>query len=233
MQQNKSATVRRYFNTIAGRYDFMNTLLSFGLHFLWKKETLKKAGLKGAEKVLDLCGGTGDLAMLAAPMVGKSGHIVLYDFSPEMIREGRHKINKAAARIYPICGDAENIAIRDNTFDRVFIGFGLRNLSDMEKGLREIFRVLKPSGKLLCLEFSQPVSPVMRILYNLYSFTIIPMAGKIIAGSTEAYKYLPQSIRAFPLPEKLSEIMGHTGFSEVSYKRLTNGIAVIHVATKS
>lgn len=233
MQQDKSATVRRYFNTIASRYDFMNSLLSFGLHFLWKKTTLKIAGLKGSEKVLDLCGGTGDLAVLAAQKVGRAGYIVIYDFSLEMIRKGKHKISNTAARIYPVCGDAENIAIPDSSFDRVFIGFGLRNLSDMEKGLKEIHRVLKPSGKLICLEFSQPVSPVMQFLYNIYSFSIIPLAGKIIAGSTEAYKYLPQSIREFPLPEKLSEVMIHTGFSEVSYKRLTNGIAVIHVATKA
>ncbi len=184
--------------------------------------------------MLDLCGGTADLAILAAGAVGTSGRVTLYDFSPEMIYAGMFKISKTpfVQTVNFVCGDAEEIAASDDSFDTALIGFGLRNLSNMEKGLREVHRVIKPGGKLVCLEFSQPVFPLLRRLYDIYSFYVIPFAGKVFSGSSDAYNYLPLSIRKFPLPEKLSSIMQDAGFSNIIYKRLTNGIAVIHAATK-
>ena len=234
MTEQKSKTVLKYFDRIAFRYDLMNTLLSFGIHHLWKRNTIKTCKLKNGDIVLDLCGGTGDLSILAAQDTGKNGKVVLYDFSQEMLGSGVEKINKKhlSGIISPVCGDAETVSFPDNTFDAAFIGFGLRNLSDIEKGLKDIHRVLKPGSSLICLEFSQPVTPWFRKFYDFYSSNILPFLGKVITGSEEAYSYLHDSIRDFPLPDKLSEIMQQSGFKKVTYERLTNGIAVIHTASK-
>jgi len=234
MTEQKSTTVLKYFDSIALRYDLMNSLLSFGIHYLWKHDTMKAGMLKNGDKVLDLCGGTGDLSILAGKITGEKGKVVLYDFSLEMIKSGIEKISRKRLShiISPVCGDAETISFPDNTFDTALIGFGLRNLSDIEKGLKDIHRVLKPGSSLICLEFSQPISPWFRKLYDFYSSNILPFAGKIITGSEEAYTYLHDSIRGFPPPDKLSEIMQQAGFKKATYKRLTNGIAVIHTATK-
>jgi len=234
MNKKKSKIVRSYFNSIALRYDLMNTLLSFGIHHLWKRNTIKTCKLKNGDIVLDLCGGTADLSISAGKIIGQNGKVVLYDFSLEMIETGISKVkkNNLSGRITPVCGNAEIISFPDNTFDAAFIGFGLRNLSDIEKGLKDIHRVLKPGSSLICLEFSQPVTPWFRKFYDFYSSNILPFLGKIITGSEEAYSYLHDSIRDFPLPDRLSEIMQQSGFKKVTYKRLTNGIAVIHTATK-
>lgn len=234
MNDKKSTTVLKYFNGIASRYDLMNTLLSFGIHHLWKRNTIKACKLKDGDIVLDLCGGTGDLSILASQDTGKNGKVVLYDFSLEMLGSGVEKINKKhlSGIISPVCGDAETISFPDNTFDSALIGFGLRNLTDIERGLKDIHRVLKPGSSLICLEFSQPVLPWFRKFYDFYSSNILPFAGQIITGSREAYTYLHDSIRGFPPPDKLSDIMQQSGFKKVTYERLTNGIAVIHIATK-
>lgn len=235
MDEEKSKSVLRYFNTIARKYDFMNSCLSFGLHHMWKRAAIRTVGLKQGDRVLDVCAGTADLAILAAQAAGASGRVVVYDFSLEMMQAGRFKIEKTSLSpvINYVCGDAERIAARDNIFNAVLIGFGLRNLSDMEKGLKEMHRVLRPEGKIMCLEFSRPAFPFFRWLYDIYSFYAIPLAGKLIGGSREAYTYLPQSIRSFPLPEEISSIIRKTGFSDVTCKRLTNGVAVIHIGTKN
>ena len=226
---DKSQTVRGYFNAIAGRYDLLNTLLSFGLHHLWKRRTIKEACIAPGASVLDLCGGTADLALLAARAGAQS--VTVCDFSAEMMLVGKKKA-AAVPVIAFVCGDAQHIACADSSFDVVLIGFGLRNIADRELGLREMLRVLKPGGRLVCLEFSTPVWPWFRMLYDFYSRYIIPTAGLLISGSREAYEYLPDSIKKFPLPDGLAAIMQTVGFKKVKYIRLTNGIAAIHTGKK-
>ncbi len=230
----KAAAVRGYFDAIAVRYDLMNTLLSFGQHHLWKRAAVKAAGIKEGAAIIDVCGGTADLAVLAAAEAGPSGTLLVYDFSREMLRAGAAKCaaRNAGACIHPVCGDAQAIACPAGLFDIALIGFGLRNLQDIEKGLQELYRVLKPGGRLVCLEFSQPVSAWFKKLYDLYSFYVIPAAGKLAAGSHEAYAYLPASIRAFPPPQKLAAQMETAGFLSVSYRLLFNGIAALHTGQK-
>ncbi len=226
---NKAQTVRGYFNAIAGRYDLLNTLLSFGLHHLWKRRTIKLTGIRPGSSVLDLCGGTADLALRAARAGAQS--VTVCDFSPGMLHVGKIKAAAVPAVSF-VCGDAQRIACSDNSFDVVLIGFGLRNLTDREQGLREMLRVLRPGGRLVCLEFSTPVWPWFRLLYDFYSRSIIPTAGLLIAGSREAYEYLPDSIKKFPLPDELAAMMQTAGFRQVRYIRLTNGIAAIHTGEK-
>jgi demethylmenaquinone methyltransferase/2-methoxy-6-polyprenyl-1,4-benzoquinol methylase len=226
---DKTTRVRSYFDAIAGRYDLMNTLLSGGLHHRWKSRALREAAVNGGMHVLDVCGGTGDLAGLAARRLGANGTITLYDFSLEMMLAGRRRTKRP---IHYVCGDARMLAFKDQCFDVVLIGFGLRNLADMNAGLSEFQRVLKPGGRLVCLEFSQPVGPLLRRIYDMYSYRVIPVLGCLITGSREAYTYLPDSIRQFPPPESLQQLFEQTGFRDVSYRLLTGGIAAIHTGYK-
>ena len=226
--------VRGHFDTVARRYDFMNTLLSFGTHHLWKRTAVKMIGLQPGDRVLDVCGGTGDLSILAARDVSPCGRVVLYDINRAMLEMGRPKVAKSPFRgnIGYVQGNAEQISFPEASFDSVMVGFGIRNLTDMEKGLEEMYRVLKPGGNLMCLEFSKPPSRLFCWLYDIYSFHIMPLLGWLMTGSRGAYTYLPESIRLFPLPDALCSVLGKVGFSGVSYRRLTNGIAVVHMAKK-
>jgi demethylmenaquinone methyltransferase/2-methoxy-6-polyprenyl-1,4-benzoquinol methylase len=232
--KDKSREVLAHFNRVAARYDLMNTLLSFGLHHWWKRVAVGLLNLQPGELVLDVCGGTGDLARIAARQIGPGGQVVVYDFSRAMLEAGRPKLagTPLVERIVHVQGDAQRLAFPDNSCNAAMVGFGIRNLSDMAAGFREMHRVLKPGGRLMCLEFSRPVTPWFRRVYDIYSFAVMPLAGKIIAGSREAYLYLPESIRQFPLPEELSSLLRIVGFTQVSYRRLTNGIAVAHIAKK-
>ncbi len=225
---------KRHFDTVARHYDRMNTLLSFGLHLLWKRRAVSMAGIRPGDRVLDLCGGTADMALLAARDLQGRGTVCLCDINMRMMELGRRKVEKKgrADRIAFFASDAELMGVGDEAFDVVAVGFGIRNLADMEKGLREIYRVLKPGGSFVCLEFSLPTAPAFRLLYDLYSFWVMPMAGKLMAGSKRAYTYLPESIRAFPSPAELLDIFRELGFESLSYKRLTNGIAVIYLARR-
>lgn len=229
---DKTQRVRSYFDTIAVRYDFMNTVLSFGLHHAWKQSTMHEAAVRDDMHVLDICGGTGDLAALAARRLNGTGAVTLYDFSLEMIRAGRRRSDARHAAITHVCGDARFLALQDCCADVALIGFGLRNLADMSAGLRELRRVLKPGGKLVCLEFSQPHGALLRRAYDLYSYRVIPLLGRLITGSREAYTYLPDSIRQFPPPEGLQRLFEQAGFQDVSYRLLTGGIAAIHSGIK-
>jgi demethylmenaquinone methyltransferase/2-methoxy-6-polyprenyl-1,4-benzoquinol methylase len=233
-QQQKTDAVKRHFDRVASRYDLMNTILSFGLHHLWKRRAVSLLGLKPGERVIDVCGGTGDLALLAAPRVGPAGGVVLYDLNRAMLLAGRHKVARAGLteRIWLVQGDAEHLAAADESLDAALVGFGIRNLARMDEGLREMYRVLKPGGRLIILEFSRPANPLWRWLYDRYSFGVMPRLGQLVAGSREAYTYLITSIRQFPRPEGVAHLLQSIGFAQVTYHPLTNGIAMIHRAVK-
>ena len=224
-----------YFNSVARKYDMMNTLLSFGIHHIWKRIAVRMLELNSGDRVLDLCGGTGDLAVLAAGAVSRKGHVTLYDFSSAMINAGRFKKNNSSIRkrVQYIQGDVQQISFQDESFDAAMVGFGIRNVIDMKKGFKEMYRVLKPGGKMMCLEFSKPTEPLFRLLYDYYSFYIIPFLGKSITGSVQAYTHLPESIRTFPSPDELTDILKNIGFLYVTHRKLTNGIAVIYLAKKN
>ena len=233
--RKKSQLILGYFDSVARKYDMMNTLLSFGIHHIWKRTAVRMMGLNSGDRVLDVCGGTGDLSILAVGAVGPTGQVTLYDFSSAMINAGRTKKNNSPIRkrVHYIQGDAQQISFQDESFDATMVGFGIRNVINMKKAFKEMHRVLKPGGKIMCLEFSQPTSPLFRLLYDYYSFYMIPFLGKCIAGSVNAYTHLPESIRTFPSPDRLSDILKNVGFFPVTHKKLTNGIAVIHLAKKN
>jgi demethylmenaquinone methyltransferase/2-methoxy-6-polyprenyl-1,4-benzoquinol methylase len=233
--EDKRRLVQDHFDTVAPRYDLTNTLLSFGLQHVWKRQAVAMLQLKVGERVVDVCGGTADLALLAARAVSPTGRLVVYDFNRAMMALGQDKVRQAGAAqaIAFVQGDAESLALPDRSFDAAMVGFGIRNLSDMEQGLREMHRVLKPGGRIMILEFSQPTSPWFKALYDFYSFTVMPLVGQIMVGSWQAYTYLPESIRLFPTPGELSETLRGLGFDEVIYRPLSNGIAVVHVGKKS
>jgi len=230
----KAQWVRQHFNTVAKKYDLMNTLLSFGIHHLWKRTAVRLMALNPEDRVLDVCGGTGDLAILAARTVGAAGQVIIYDINRAMIEAGIHKTNRSALgkRIWFVQGDAEQLPFPDGYFDAAMVGFGIRNVSRMDQGFKEMCRILKPGGKMMCLEFSKPTAPLFRWLYDLYSFHFMPMLGGVIAGSRKAYMHLTESIRTFELPEEMTTIIEHAGFSLIVIRKLTNGIALIHMAIK-
>jgi len=227
--------VRDHFDTVAQKYDVMNTLLSFGIHYLWKRKAIRLLGLRPGDRVIDVCGGTGDLSILAVKKVHPSGKVVLYDINRLMMETGKGKSSNRASRekILYVQGDAEKLSFGSQRFDAAMVGFGIRNLTHMENGLREMYRLLKPGGRFMCLEFSEPTNPFFRRLYDFYSFKIMPLLGALLVGSRQAYTYLPESIRMFLSPQKLSPILEEIGFSQVTYRKLTNGIAVIHLGLKN
>ena len=231
---DKVKWVLRHFNTVANKYDLMNTLLSFGIHHLWKRTSVRMLRLRKGDIVIDICGGTGDLSLLAAKDVRLSGRVILYDINKAMMERGISKVANSpfAGNIFFVQGDAERLSFPDCSFDAATVGFGVRNLTHLDQGLREIHRILKPNGKLMCLEFSRPTAPLFLWLYDVYSFYIMPFLGQLIVGSKQAYTYLPESIRMFPLPAELACILESIGFYSVSHRRLTNGIAVVHLARK-
>ncbi|MEN6617830.1 MAG: class I SAM-dependent methyltransferase [Syntrophorhabdus sp.] len=233
-QQEKSARVYRHFKNLAFRYDGINTIMSLGIHYLWKREAVRDLGLKPGESLLDVCGGTGDLCVSALKDLDRGAKVILSDINFAMIEAGKYKSTHRSLRtlIKHVGSDAENMAFKSASFDAVISGFGIRNLVHMEKGIDEIFRLLKPGGRFVCLEFSHPVSPWFRTLYDIYSFQIMPLISRLFLGSAQPFKYLSESIRVFPGPDRLSDIFAKAGFRNITYRRLTNGIAVIHRAEK-
>ncbi len=231
---DKAWLVQQHFSAIAVRYDLANDILSFGLQRAWKRLAVRMLELKPGEVVLDVCGGTADLARLAVDNMGGTGRALVYDFNRDMLAVGRDKVkgSSLAHNLTWVQGDAENLSLKSGSVDAAIVGFGVRNLTSWERGFHEMHRVLKPGGRMVCLEFSQPPARWFRLLYDLYSFTFIPLVGKILAGSWEAYSYLAASIRAFPAPEELIKVLENIGFTKVSCRPLTQGIAVIHRGEK-
>jgi demethylmenaquinone methyltransferase/2-methoxy-6-polyprenyl-1,4-benzoquinol methylase len=231
----KTELVHQHFNRIAQKYDLMNTILSFGMHYLWKKMAIDVLNLKPGDRVIDVCGGTGDLAILAHLRVDENGLVVIYDINRAMMEVGKQKVKHRDTKnqIQWVQGDAETISLSDGIFDAAVVGFGIRNVTHMKKAFQEMYRVIKPGGKVVCLEFSKPNNPFFRRLYDFYSFYVMPCLGKLIVGSGQPYACLSESIRLFPLPEELIGILEQVGFSAVSHRKLTNGIAVVYCGTKS
>jgi demethylmenaquinone methyltransferase/2-methoxy-6-polyprenyl-1,4-benzoquinol methylase len=235
----KKRLVHELFTPIARTYDLADTLLSFGLDSQWRKKAIGLLGLRPGNLVLDACGGTAGLALVAAGLVGASGRVMVYDFNRPMMDAGRKRLQASSptsadgrSTISFVQGDAEDLSFPAGTFDAVTIGFGLRNLAHPGKGLAEFLRVLKPGGKLMVLEFSLPVNALLRPLYHLYSFYWMPFAGRLICGTGTSFRYLTESIRAFPEPEELARRMRGAGFADVRFERLSNGIAVVYLGSK-
>ncbi len=230
----KAGRVAEVFHSVADKYDVMNDVMSMGVHRLWKRFTLSQTGLKAGQKVLDLAGGTGDLAMKMASMVGPSGQVVLSDINGSMLRRGRERLidHGIAGNVEYVQANAECLPFADNTFDCVTMAFGLRNVTDKDRALASIFRVLKPGGRLLVLEFSKPVAPGLAPVYDVYSFKLLPLMGKLIANDAESYQYLAESIRMHPDQETLKGMMEGVGFNQVKYHNLTGGIVALHKGFK-
>jgi demethylmenaquinone methyltransferase / 2-methoxy-6-polyprenyl-1,4-benzoquinol methylase len=222
--------VRAVFSSVAGKYDLMNDLMSFGAHRLWKHFTLSLTGLKAGQRALDVAGGTGDLAVGLARQVGKSGYVVLSDINPDMLSAGRDRMLDAgfAANVECVLADAERLPCADDSFDCVTIGFGLRNVTDKAAALRSMYRVLKPGGQLLVLEFSTPVAPGLKPIYDAYSFNVLPRLGEWVAKDAASYRYLAESIRMHPSQETLLAMLNEAGFGQTRYHNLTGGIVAVH-----
>lgn len=230
----KASRVAGVFHSVADKYDVMNDVMSFGVHRLWKRLTIDAAGAKQGSKILDLAGGTGDLASKFARIVGQTGKVVLSDINASMLENGRKRLTDLgiAGNIEYVQANAECLPFADNSFDIVTMAFGLRNVTDKDSALGSIFRVLKPGGRLLVLEFSKPVLPGLAPIYDQYSFKLLPIMGKIIANDAESYRYLAESIRMHPDQETLKQMMSTAGFERVTYTNMTGGIVALHKGFK-
>jgi demethylmenaquinone methyltransferase/2-methoxy-6-polyprenyl-1,4-benzoquinol methylase len=230
MEKNKLAEM---FNSIAPEYDFLNRTLSFGIDRIWRRKLRKMLDASNPIAILDVATGTADLAIECAKN-NKLRQITGIDISEKMIEKGRKKIERKHLddRIILNYGDSENMDFDSNTFDAVIVGFGVRNFENLEKGLAEIHRVTKISGKVFILDFSMPRNPFIRMLYKFYFFNILPLIGKIVSGNNHAYKYLPESVGNFPQYEQMTNLMNKVGFANAGYKPLTFGIAVIYSGCK-
>jgi demethylmenaquinone methyltransferase/2-methoxy-6-polyprenyl-1,4-benzoquinol methylase len=225
----KAGLVRGVFDSVATRYDVMNDLMSGGLHRLWKRHTVARAAVREGQFVLDLAGGTGDLARAFARRAGSEGCVVLADINRAMLEQGRRRLVDAGVgeRVSIVQVDAENLPFADGSFDCISIAFGLRNITDKGAALRSMFRTLRPGGKLLILEFSRP-GELLRPAYDLYSFRILPLIGRYVAGDEASYQYLAESIRMHPDQETLKAMLEDAGFERCGFENLAGGIVALH-----
>ena len=228
---DKARRVRGVFDSVASRYDIMNDVLSMGLHRAWKAYAVAVAAVQPGMQVLDIAGGTGDLARAFAQRVGPAGRVVLTDINEAMLRTGRDRLLDEGLALPTAACDAEHLPFADGSFDLVSVAFGLRNMTHKEAALAEMGRVLRPGGRLLVLEFSTPAPPLKKP-YEWYSFSFMPMMGKLIAGDADSYRYLAESIRMHPDQATLKTMMQTTGFAHVDVHNLAGGIVALHVGVK-
>jgi demethylmenaquinone methyltransferase/2-methoxy-6-polyprenyl-1,4-benzoquinol methylase len=233
-EADKADRVRDVFDSVAARYDIMNDVMSLGIHRLWKWFTINLAGVKEGALVLDVAAGSGDLSRKFAERVGPRGRVIVTDINGTMLEEGRRRLTDAGlvGNLDFVQADAERLPFPDNYFDRICIGFGLRNVTHKEAALESMCACLKPGGRLLVLEFSKPVSPLLKTLYDTWSFNVIPRLGEAITGARESYEYLVESIRVHPGQEELKQMMRSAGFDEVHYNNLSGGIVAVHIGHK-
>lgn len=228
--EEKSRRVRRVFESVANRYDLMNDLMSFGIHRLWKRFALSQTGLKAGQTALDVAGGTGDLTRGLAKQVGENGRVLLVDINAAMLEHGRERLVDAgiAGNVDYVQADVEHLPFPDQHFDCITIAFGLRNVTRKEAALAGMYRVLKPGGRLLILEFSKPEVPGLGPVYDLYSFKVLPLLGKIVVRDKASYQYLAESIRVHPDQETLKQMLQAAGFERCDYLNLSGGIVALH-----
>ena len=232
--EEKAGKVADVFHSVASNYDLMNDLMSAGVHRLWKRMTIEMSGVRSGNKVLDIAGGTGDLAAKFSRIVGKDGYVVLADINESMLKVGRDRLMDLGVvdNVKFSQSDAQYLPFPDNTFDIITIAFGLRNVTDKELALKSMLRVLKPGGRLLVLEFSKPGNPVLSKIYDTYSFSILPKLGQLFADDAESYQYLAESIRMHPDQQTLMGMMDDAGFTNTDFHNMTGGVVALHRGVK-
>jgi len=233
-REDKARRVGGVFDSVAHRYDLMNDLMSFGIHRLWKRFTIETSGVRPGQRVLDLAGGTGDLAARFSRRVGRRGQVVLCDINASMLDVGRCRLLDAGitGNVCYVQANAEALPFADSSFDCVSMAFGLRNVTDKQAALGSIFRVLRPGGRALILEFSEPTLPGLKPVYDLYSFHVLPLMGRIIAGDEASYRYLAESIRMHPDQQRMYSMLELAGFARCNYYNLSGGIVALHSGYK-
>lgn len=233
-ESQKAEKVAEVFHSVAAKYDLMNDLMSGGIHRLWKRFTIELSGARPGNRILDIAGGTGDLTRQFSRLVGPTGEVVLADINASMLKVGRDRLldKGAAGNIRFVQADAEKLPFPDNHFDVVTIAFGLRNVTHKEDAIASMLRVLKPGGRLLVLEFSKPTNPLFAKAYDAYSFSLLPLMGKLITNDSESYRYLAESIRMHPDQDTLKAMMVTAGFDRVTYHNMTGGVVALHRGIK-
>lgn len=231
----KAAKVANVFDSVAAKYDIMNDLMSAGVHRIWKRFTIELSGVRPGHSVLDIAGGTGDLAIKFSRLVGNKGRVILADINASMLSVGRDRLIDEGSidNIDFVQADAQFLPFADQSFDCITIAFGLRNVTDKDQALASMLRVLKPGGRLLVLEFSKPGNPLLSKIYDTYSFQVLPRLGKLITKDAESYQYLAESIRMHPDQNTLKSMMAEAGFQQCSYHNLSGGIVALHRGTKA
>jgi demethylmenaquinone methyltransferase/2-methoxy-6-polyprenyl-1,4-benzoquinol methylase len=232
--EEKADKVADVFHSVAGNYDLMNDLMSGGVHRLWKRMTIEMSGVRAGHKVLDIAGGTGDLAAKFSRIVGPTGTVVLADINDSMLKVGRDRLadRGMVSNVQFSQADVQHLPFPDNTFDVISIAFGLRNVTDKDMALRSMLRVLKPGGRLLILEFSKPGNPLLSKLYDTYSFSVLPRLGKMFANDSDSYQYLAESIRMHPDQSTLLEMLNSAGFANTDFHNMTGGVVALHRGIK-
>jgi len=232
--KEKAGRVAGVFHSVADNYDLMNDLMSAGIHRLWKHMTIEMSGVRKGHKVLDIAGGTGDLAAKFSKIVGSEGSVVLADINESMLKVGRDRLidRGITENVTFSQADAQYLPFPDDTFDVITIAFGLRNVTDKDMALRSMLRVLKPGGKLLILEFSKPTSSLLSKIYDTYSFNVLPRLGKVFANDSDSYKYLAESIRMHPDQSTLLQMLDSAGFENTDFHNMTGGVVALHRGIK-
>jgi demethylmenaquinone methyltransferase/2-methoxy-6-polyprenyl-1,4-benzoquinol methylase len=227
---DKQRRVAGVFDSVADNYDLMNDVMSLGVHRLWKRFAIEQSGARPGQRILDLAGGTGDLAARLSRMVGPQGEVVIGDINASMLNVGRARLldRGISGNVRFVQANAETLPFPPNSFDCIIIGFGLRNVTDKQKALEAMYQVLRPGGRALVLEFSKPVLPGLKTAYDFYSFRVLPLMGRLIARDEDSYRYLAESIRMHPDQEKLRHMMQQAGFEDCDYHNLSGGIVALH-----